>query len=540
MKIISAQTNPIVGDINSNAEQILTISQRAVTEFQADLVLFPELAICGYPPEDFLFRQDFLQACLDACRRIQDANLPTTIVVGLPLQVGQQLYNSALVIQDGNIICRYNKQLLPNYKVFDERRYFAHGHDNGVFSIKQHSIGLLICEDVWQPGPVQNVASASVDFVVCINASPFTGKKLDERRSVLEQRVQETQLPLIYTNCIGGQDELVFDGGSTALLPNGDSYALPAFQEALQVIELDLHKQTLTSEIQPLKPLPVPLQNDLIGRTYQALVLGVKDYVRKNGFKSVLLGLSGGIDSALTLAIAVDALGADHVIAVRLPSKYTSQLSLDLATEQAELLGCECLTIDIHESTLAAEAVLVEAMQVELQGLTGQNLQARIRGDMLMALSNQGGQLVLTTSNKSEMAVGYSTLYGDMAGAFCVLKDVVKTHVYALARYRNSIELAIPEAVIDRPPTAELADNQLDQDSLPVYEVLDEIIQRYLEQDQSIDHIVQAGFDAEVVNRVIRLIYRSEYKRRQSAPGPRVTARNFGKDRRYPITQRFV
>ncbi len=530
MKIAIAQFNATVGALDGNADRLLEIAHQAAREGAA-LLLAPELALCGYPPEDLALRPDFYSESarvLDNLAR----RLPTglALLLGHPLAEGEDRYNAASLLRDGRISATYRKQKLPNHTVFDELRTFTPGSEAVVFELDGVRFGINICADIWEPGTATQARNAGAEVLLVLNASPFHMDKQPERYQVARQRVGESGLPLIYANLVGGQDELVFDGASFALDGNGViSAQFPAFTEGLYW--LDLEAGTPVGEIQEL-----PTTEALV---YQALVLGVRDYVAKNGFPGALLGLSGGIDSALTLVVAVDAIGADKVKAVMMPSEFTASISL----EDAELLADNLhVQYDVQPIKRMVDSFL-DALADEFENLpfdqTEENIQARVRGVVLMALSNKFGQLVLTTGNKSEMASGYATLYGDMAGGFAVLKDVPKTLVWRLSRYRNSLSPVIPERIITRPPTAELRANQCDQDSLPPYEVLDAIMERYVERDLSPREIIADGYDEADVRRVVDLINRSEYKRRQSPPGIRITARGFGRDRRYPITSKY-
>jgi NAD+ synthase (glutamine-hydrolysing) len=531
---VVAQINLCVGDVIGNAEKVIHQTQQAIRQYNADIVVFPEMTLSGYPPEDLVFRPDFLRECQLALKKIQEAALPTTLVVGYPVQINQHIFNQAAVIQQGNMIATYNKQELPNYTVFDEKRYFYPGATHCIFSVKGIHIGLLICEDLWFPRPLQKTIEAGAQLILSINASPFDHHKAKIREAVLAERAHEAKTPIIYANLVGAQDELIFDGGSMAVNQAGQRCRqAPYFTEALMPVVIDIGaNQTLNIHADEILPA-IPSEEKNI---YDALVLGVRDYINKNHFPGALIGLSGGIDSALTLAITVDALGADRVTAVMMPSRYTRTISQEDAAAQANILKVRYLCIDIEPVFQAFLASLSEPFAELPPGTAEENLQARIRGALLMALSNKRGEIVLTTGNKSEMSVGYATLYGDMAGGFAVLKDVIKTMVYRLAAYRNQLSAVIPQRVIDRPPSAELAADQVDQDSLPPYPILDEILVRYIELDQSADTIAAAGIDLAIINKVIKMINRNEYKRRQSPPGIRITQRAFGKDRRYPIT----
>jgi NAD+ synthase (glutamine-hydrolysing) len=525
-----AQINPLVGDIDGNCQLMIDYAWRAQREHQADLVVFPELCLTGYPPEDLLLRPSLQRRVDRALMRFRD-QLPAgiAVVLGFPEVTAQGLYNAAAIFCDGQWVLRYRKQCLPNYRVFDEKRYFIPGHDMPVWDFRGQRIALCICEDIWQTAPAAAAKAAGANVLIALNASPFHSNKQPEREAQARARSQDNHLAVLYVNAVGGQDELVFDGQSFALSAEADLLArAPAFVEGLFPVSL----QGTQPAQRPLVDLLPPL-----AAIYQALVLGVRDYVNKNRFPAVVLGLSGGIDSALTLAIAVDALGAERVSAVMMPYTYTSDMSQTDAALQAQRMGVAYQSLSIEPVVAAFTATLAPAFARRPQDKTEENLQARARGVLLMALSNKTGSLVLTTGNKSEMSVGYATLYGDMAGGLDVLKDVLKTQVFALARYRNSLgDPVIPERVITRPPSAELAPDQKDEDSLPPYPVLDAILAAYIEQDASASDIVAQGYDEQTVNRVLRMVDINEYKRRQAAIGIRISQRGFGRDRRYPIT----
>ncbi len=534
-----AQTNPLVGAITQNTDEIIQWAEKARDELGAQLVVFPELSLVGYPPEDLLLRPGLEARIEAALQRLLTEVQGIYLVVGYPRRQGGRLYNAAAILHNGELLLEYFKQELPNYRVFDEKRYFAEGNEAAVLDIAGCQFGLTICEDIWQEGPVSKAAAAGADCVININASPYYIGKQQIREELVLKRAQDNDVAILYAHMVGGQDELVFDGSSFAVNPDGLAARAPMFERGMYSFALT--RQQSDDEGQPWRwaqgSKVAPLTD--LEASYKALVLGVHDYVRKNGFKQVLLGLSGGIDSALTLAIAADALGPESVTAVMMPYQYTSQISLDDARQEAENLGVTYKVIPIKpafegfQESLQGELELVETDGVDV---TEQNLQARCRGVILMALSNRSGALVLTTGNKSEMAVGYATLYGDMCGGFDVLKDVPKMLVYELSRYRNTLSPVIPQRVIDRAPSAELAPDQVDQDNLPPYEILDEILEYYVEQDLSAQNIIDKGFDAAEVKRVIRLVDLNEYKRQQAAVGVRITGRGFGRDRRYPIT----
>lgn len=527
MKIAIAQINCTVGDMHANVQKIVQYAQQAQA-VGATLLIAPELAICGYPPEDLLFRDDFNHACEQALARLASMVSNITLLVGHPHVQGSKRYNAASVIENGKIQTTYHKQILPNYSVFDEERYFEAGDMPLVWMHHGIKFGILICADGWEPGPAKRAKLAGAEFLLTLNASPYHMDKLETRYEVIASRARETGLPAIYANLVGGQDELVFDGASFVLDSQGSvTQQLPSFVETLGLVEI--------ADGAPVKTQIAP-KTSLEAAVYEALKLGLADYVNKNGFPGVVLGLSGGIDSALTLAIAVDALGAERVKVVLMSSEFTSSMSVDDAIEMANLVKVKYSKIPIKNLFEEFRHALVPEFGDLPFDTAEENLQARIRGMLLMALSNKFGSIVLTTGNKSEMAVGYSTLYGDMAGGFSLLKDVPKTLVYRLADYRNSLGRIIPQRIISRPPSAELRPNQIDQDSLPPYEILDAIMQAYVEEDMSRQDIVKLGYKEADVKRVTTLIDRNEYKRRQAPVGVRITERGFGKDRRYPIT----
>jgi len=540
INVVMAQLNFLVGDIDFNTSLIIEKAKQAIQEYSADVVVFPELALTGYPPEDLLLRASLSIRIEKALQRIRDEKLSAHLVIGYPEREATKLYNSLAIVGYGESLANYRKQHLPNYQVFDEQRYFEKGSEACVLEIGGQKVAFTICEDMWEHEPVLQARAAGAQLMININASPFHMNKLSDRQELLRARSTEGGFPIIYVNMVGGQDELVFDGGSMAVSAAGECRCLaPSYVETLQPVVVREPTQSGAPCTIPMQQLAASLS--LEAQVYHSLVLGVRDYVNKNGFKGVVLGLSGGIDSALTLAIAVDALGSDRVQAAMMPFAYTSQLSLDVAAEQAKKIGVDYQSISIGGVYSAFIEALEEQFADTEADVSEQNIQARCRGVLLMAISNKKGLLVLTTGNKSEIAVGYSTLYGDMAGGFDVLKDVSKTMVYSLATYRNSEyshtpDEVIPQRVIDRPPSAELAPDQVDQDSLPPYDVLDRILELYVEQDQSATSIIAHGFDEQIVRRVLRLVDLNEYKRRQSPVGVRLTQRGFGRDRRYPIT----
>ncbi|MEJ2418244.1 MAG: NAD+ synthase [Exilibacterium sp.] len=533
LKIIMAQINTLVGDIPGNTEKVLTVTGEALARFNADVVVFPELTLTGYPPEDLLLRPSLELRIEQALRRLCNASLPVAMVIGFPRVVAGRVFNMAGLIRKGKLEVEYAKHCLPNYKVFDEMRYFVSGDQACVFSIKGIPVALTVCEDVWFPEPTLLAKQAGARLMLNINASPFHIDKLKQRQQLLAVRAKEGEMPIVYVNQVGGQDELVFDGSSMAIDTQGRiQVQAPAYAEGLYPVEVGVDDDgSVSLPAQTRAPQP-----ERLASVYQALVTGVRDYVNKNGFNGVVLGLSGGIDSALTLAVAVDALGKDRVEAVMMPFRYTSEMSRNDAAEEARRLGVCYSSISIEPMYEAFVSALSEEFAGRKTDTTEENLQARCRGVLLMAISNKKSYLVLTTGNKSEMAVGYSTLYGDMAGGFDVLKDVPKTLVFELAKYRNTLGEVIPVTVIERPPSAELAPGQKDEDSLPAYEVLDRILELYVEKDFSAEAIIDEGFDREVVVRVVRMVDINEYKRRQAPVGVRITERGFGRDRRYPIT----
>ena len=525
IRIQIAQFNPIVGDIKLNAQKMLDLSIEA-NNAGAHLIIFPELALTGYPPEDLLFRDGFINQVKDEITNFCNlAPSDISILFGAPNKTDDFLFNSAYLIQNNRIINIYNKQELPNYGVFDEKRYFSSGVDSFVFECQNTKIGVLICEDQWVEGPISSLCQSNIDIVVSLNASPFQLNKQSERINICKNYALKFDITFIYVNMVGGQDEVVFDGNSFIVNNQGDvSLQLPAFKE-LSVSHIDT---TFT---------PSLVSNESL--IYSAIVLATKDYIQKNTFGGALIGLSGGIDSALTLAIAVDAIGAENVHAIMMPYQFTSDMSLTDSELQAETQGVEFSSIDIHSMVDSFNLSLSDQFRNTSRDTTEENIQSRVRGTLLMALSNKSHKLVLATGNKSEMAVGYATLYGDMCGGFAPLKDISKTMVYQLAKYRNTLSDVIPERVITRPPSAELAPDQVDQDSLPSYDILDDILMRFVEQKQSVNEIIENGHNSEDVNKITSLILRNEYKRRQSAPGPKISSNAFGKERRYPMTSKF-
>lgn len=535
LRIALAQFDFPVGDVAGNAARIAEMIAFARDEYAADVVLFPELALSGYPPEDLLLRPAFLQACEAAMAGIAAQARGIVAVVGWPQAAGSVVYNAASVLRDGGIEQTYRKRELPNYAVFDERRWFDVDPDREdcVFEVNGTRVGLVICEDLWFAEPIASTVAAGAQLVLVPNASPYEHDKHAERDALLAQRARETGAAIAYLNVVGGQDAVVFDGAS--VVADGDGTVHPAalaFEEQWLVVDFD-------PEVRRFAPLQWTVDGDESrdALAWRAVVRGTRDYCRKNGFDKAWLGLSGGIDSALVLAIAADALGAGNVTAVRMPSRYTADMSNDLAREQCDAMGVAMVTLPIEKPFQGYLDALGPVFAGQPVDVTEENLQSRVRGALMMALSNKFGGLLLTTGNKSEYAVGYATIYGDMCGGYAPLKDLYKTEVFALARWRNTVgDRVIPQAAIDRPPSAELRENQRDQDSLPPYDVLDAILQRHVDQEQSRADIVAAGFDAATVDKVLRLVRIGEWKRHQAAPGPKVSRRAFGRERRYPIS----
>lgn len=535
MRIALAQYDFLVGDIPGNLDKALGVMAEA-READARLVLFPELAITGYPPEDLLLRPGFMRSVHAAVEELTAAVQGIDVVVGHPWLVDGERYNAASWLRDGRVLGRHFKHELPNYAVFDEARYFTAGEEPLVVDIDGCQVGVLICEDTWVEGPATKAKAAGAKLLLAPNASPYRDDKLVDRGRMFRERAGEAGLPMLYCNLTGGQDELVFDGRSALVDAEGGIVAQgPLCEDALLFADIDVDNRSGTGALAPVGDWPAPPAEPM-EEIYTVLKCGLADYVHKNGFSDVVFGLSGGIDSALTLALAADALGPEHVHAVMMPSRHTSGLSTELADRQAGELGVDYHTIAIKEPYETLVHALAPAFAGHAVDVTEENLQARIRGNIVMALSNKFGWLPLATSNKSELAVGYSTIYGDMCGGFAPLKDVLKTRVYELSEWRNRQGPAIPPEVISRPPSAELRPDQLDQDSLPDYAMLDEVLHRFVDMDWSIADIVADGFEEGMVRRVAGMVLRNEYKRRQGAPGTRITSRGFGRDRRYPIT----
>ncbi|MBV9575265.1 MAG: NAD+ synthase [Gammaproteobacteria bacterium] len=533
LRIVLAQLNFKVGDIAYNLKKHLDAAITARDELNADVIVFPELSLTAYPPEDLLLRKAFIEDAQQALQKLVAEVSGIYCVVGHPLTDTHHLFNACSLIYNGDFLGHYAKQRLPNYGVFDEARYFTPGNASCVLPIHNIPVGFVICEDLWKLGPTHQAAINGAQCILSPNASPFEIDKHEQRMAVLSKRALHDHLPIFYVNHIGGQDEIIFDGGSMVIDEKGNlSHCAGFFQEHLYPVDLN----TASSPSLLPQTFAVPSTEE---RIYQTLLLSIKDYVEKNGFPGVLVGASGGIDSALTLALAVDALGKDRVQAVTLPSRYTSKISEEEANTLIQTLGIQSQNISIEPTYQSLLESLAPHFAGKKTDVTEENMQARCRAIILMALSNKSGYLVLTTGNRSELAVGYCTMYGDMAGGFAVLKDIPKTMVYQLARYRNRLHPVIPERTLERPPTAELALNQKDEDSLPPYAVLDKILDLYLNQTKSMADIIQQGFEEEIVAKVVQLIYRSEYKRHQAALGPHIHHKSFGKDWRYPITNGF-
>jgi NAD+ synthase (glutamine-hydrolysing) len=536
LRLALAQQDFPVGDVGGNTDKIIAVLHQVRQAQSADLVVFPELAMCGYPPEDLLFHAGLRRQVAEGLERICNESRGIAVLVGYPEYADRHIYNSVALFAGGRQIANYRKCCLPNYSVFDEQRYFTPGDEPVVVEFRGVRLGLGICEDIWQPGLATRAAAAGAELLLVINGSPFEIGKQAQREAVITARAAETGRPLVYLNLVGGQDELVFDGGSCVADAEGRIvFRAPAFAAGLHLLHF---RRERDGRVVPAAGTVVPLLED-VPSVYAALLAGIRDYVRKNGFPGVVLGLSGGIDSALTLALAVDALGALAVQAVMMPYHYTAAMSIEDAALQARQMGVDYQVLPIEAMVAATRNSLAPLFAGLPEDATEENIQSRCRGILLMAISNKTGRMVLATGNKSEMAVGYATLYGDMAGGFAPIKDCTKTLVYALARYRNSIGPVIPERVIDRPPSAELRPDQQDSDSLPPYPVLDAILDALIIENRSVDEIAAHGFDREVTARVLEMVRRAEYKRRQAPPGVRITGRAFGRDWRYPITSGY-
>ena len=530
------QANPIVGDIQGNLNLAISAIEDISSKETPDIFLLTEMFITGYPPEDLILRDDLLDQSYEAIHKLTEIKPESFIVIGYPKKEGESIYNCAGVLRNHSIITEYKKQELPNYEVFDEKRYFVSGSSPGIFEVNGLRVALSVCEDIWHEKVVKQAQENGANLMLNINASPFHLRKIEDRKRLISSHAAKYELPIIYANQVGGQDELVFDGTSMAMDGNGKQVLqLDKFKSDSRIISFVKNDDVLIAEDE----MVIPEDNEL-EEVYQALVIGAKDYIEKNKFPGVIIGSSGGIDSALTAVIAADAIGPDKVRTYMMPFKFTSDMSVEDAQKLAENLGLQHSVIPIGDIYDSFNKGLEKEFKGKEKDITEENLQSRCRGVILMALSNKSGDLVLTTGNKSETAVGYSTLYGDTAGGFGVLKDVPKTMVYELSRYRNTISKVIPERIIERPPTAELAPDQKDTDSLPDYDILDKIIELYVEQDKSKEEIESLGVGNDVIERVLRLIDISEYKRRQAPLGVKITSRGFGKDRRYPITNKFL
>jgi NAD+ synthase (glutamine-hydrolysing) len=536
LRIALAQVDLLVGDVPANVERLIQLAGRARSELGADLVMFPELALSGYPPEDLLFHRGLRLKIEQGLERLRLAVPQIGVLVGYPEYHEGRIYNAAQLLHGGRVLANYRKACLPNYRVFDEKRYFAAGSEPTVVAFGGFRLGLLICEDTWERAPARAARHQGAELLLVINASPYEIHKQRERERVIARRIAQVQIPVVYLNLVGGQDELVFDGNSFAMDAQGQLAARAApFEESLSCVQL---RRGADGAVMPA-PAPIAPELSDEASVYRALVLGVRDYVDKHRFPGVVIGLSGGVDSALTLAVAVDALGHERVQAVMMPSRYTSAMSREDAGAQAHALGVQlsCISIEgMFEATLQA---LRDEFAGRAADATEENIQARCRGLLLMAISNKTGRMLLTTGNKSEMAVGYATLYGDMAGGFAPIKDCSKLLVYRLARYRNGLSAVIPQRVIERAPSAELRPDQKDTDSLPPYEMLDPILEAFIEEDLSVEEICARGFPHDTVARVLEMVRRAEYKRRQAPPGVRVSRRAFGRDWRYPITNGY-
>jgi NAD+ synthase (glutamine-hydrolysing) len=531
-----AQVDLRVGDVPGNVSRVIDGAARARDEMDADLIVFPELTLTGYPPEDLLLRPALHDMVAGGLERICTEVRGIHLLVGHPERTPEGRYNSASLIYEGEIVACCRKHNLPNYNVFDEKRYFVPGDGFCVAQVAGMRIGVTICEDIWLPEPARAATDAGAQLLVNLNASPFCTGKANERAAAVAERVGETGCPVVYVNLVGGQDELVFDGESFVLdRHTATAVRAPACEEGLYPV--DFANDAGRVEVLPGE---VAARADEVAGIYRVLVLGVRDYIEKNGFGGAIIGLSGGIDSALTLAIAVDAIGAERIQTVMMPSRYTADISVEDARAEAKALGVAYREISIEPPFNSFLEVLSDVFAGTQPDVTEENIQARCRGIILMALSNKWGRILLTTGNKSEMSVGYATLYGDMAGGFAPIKDVPKLMVYRLSEYRNSIAPVIPQRVIERPPSAELAPDQKDEDSLPPYELLDPILEGYIEQDRGVRELIALGFDAEMVRLVATMVDRNEYKRRQAPPGVRISKRAFGRDRRYPITSGFL
>jgi NAD+ synthase (glutamine-hydrolysing) len=535
ISIVLAQIDLIVGDISGNTARILEYCERVKVESDADLIVFPELSISGYPPEDLLLHSGLKRRIAEAVELIRQNVRGIAVLVGFPEYTQDHIFNSCAVYNNGKELIRYRKHALPNYSVFDEKRYFTPGSETAVFELHGIKIGINICEDIWYSKPARLSKSAGAQLIIVINGSPYQKDGQNIRESTIKRRISEVKIPIVYLNLVGGQDELIFDGASFVMNEKGDvTYRAPAFEETIACIEFERIQKTIVPMSNSIEP-----KLEEIESIYKALVKGTRDYISKHNFPGVVLGLSGGIDSALTLAIACDAIGSDNVRAVMMPFKYTSKMSLEDAQLQSSILNIQYDILPIETLYDAANNLLLPIFDGAKVDATEENIQSRARCILLMAISNKTGLMLLTTGNKSEMAVGYATLYGDMAGGFAPIKDCTKTMVKKLAEYRNSLNEVIPQRVIDREPSAELRENQQDSDSLPPYDLLDPILEAFVEEDLSVLEIVERGYDKALVTRILEMVKRNEYKRRQAPPGIRISNRAFGRDWRYPITSGY-
>ncbi len=535
ISIVLAQIDLIVGDISGNTTCILEYCERVKVESDADLIVFPELSISGYPPEDLLLHSGLKRRIAEAVELIRQNVRGIAVLVGFPEYTQDHIFNSCAVYNNGKELIRYRKHALPNYSVFDEKRYFTPGNETAVFELHGIKIGINICEDIWYSKPARLSKSAGAQLIIVINGSPYQKDGQNIRESTIKRRISEVKIPIVYLNLVGGQDELIFDGASFVMNEKGDvTYRAPAFEETIACIEFERIQKTIVPISNSIEP-----KLEEIESIYKALVKGTRDYISKHNFPGVVLGLSGGIDSALTLAIACDAIGSDNVRAVMMPFKYTSKMSLEDAQLQSSILNIQYDILPIETLYDAANNLLLPIFDGAKVDATEENIQSRARCILLMAISNKTGLMLLTTGNKSEMAVGYATLYGDMAGGFAPIKDCTKTMVKKLAEYRNTLNEVIPQRVIDREPSAELRENQQDSDSLPPYDLLDPILEAFVEEDLSVLEIVERGYDKALVTRILEMVKRNEYKRRQAPPGIRISNRAFGRDWRYPITSGY-
>lgn len=535
ISIVLAQIDLIVGDISGNTTRILEYCERVKVESDADLIIFPELSISGYPPEDLLLHSGLKRRIAEAMELIRQNVRGIAVLVGFPEYTQDHIFNSCAVYNNGKELIRYRKHALPNYSVFDEKRYFTPGNETAVFELQGIKIGINICEDIWYSKPARLSKLAGAELIIVINGSPYQKDGQNIRESTIKRRISEVKIPIVYLNLVGGQDELIFDGASFVMNEKGDViYRAPAFEETIACIEFERIKKTIVPISNSIEP-----KLEEIESIYKALVKGTRDYISKHNFPGVVLGLSGGIDSALTLAIACDAIGSDNVRAVMMPFRYTSKMSLEDAQLQSSILNIQYDILPIETLYDAANNLLLPIFDGAKVDATEENIQSRARCILLMAISNKTGLMLLTTGNKSEMAVGYATLYGDMAGGFAPIKDCTKTMVKKLAEYRNTLNEVIPQRVIDREPSAELRENQQDSDSLPPYDLLDPILEAFVEEDLSVLEIVERGYDKTLVTRILEMVKRNEYKRRQAPPGIRISNRAFGRDWRYPITSGY-